>query len=547
MWVSKGRLLSFSATSTVLCQFSLANHDYVLKHKYASIAPSNSHCIKDSLVNKYSCFGPSSHFTKNNFCNASISYPVICSQELLCSSRRYYLGSPSESESISLPNRDGLASVDDSCASDAMAIQKILKSHDKSSGLSSALDECKIQLTEDLVVLVLRRNRSDWKLALSFFKWASTQTNYLHGPRAYNEILDILGRMKQVKLMQETFDEIPKDRQGSAINNKTFAILMHRYSGAHKVQEAIGIFYKRIDYGFELDLIGFQQLLMSLCRYKHVEEAEALFLQKQDQFPPVIKSRNIILNGWCVLGSLHDTTRFWNDINKSGCKPDLYTYSIFIKSLTKSGKLGTAVQLFTSMWEKGCDPDVTICNCIIDTLCFKKKVPQALEIFSEMTDRGCLLDVSTYNSLIKHLCKINRMQKVHELLNEMEEKGCNPNTRTYSYILKTADKPEEVTALLQRMERTSCKLDSDTYNLLLNLYMQWKHQKGSGSIWAEMKRSGLGPDQRSYTIMVHQLHSQGKLEEALQFYKEMRAKGMIPEPRTKLLINSIRLQKERRE
>ncbi|XP_074568687.1 putative pentatricopeptide repeat-containing protein At3g15200 [Curcuma longa] len=546
MWVSKGKLPSLSATSTVLYQFSLVNHNYVLEHTHASIAPSNSHGIKDSLVKKYSCFGPSLYFTKNICCNASISYPVICSQEFLCSSRRYHLSSLSESEDISLPKPDGLASDDDSCASDAMTVQKILKSHDKSSGFSSALDECKIQLTEDLVVLVLRRNRSDWKLALSFFKWASSQNDYLHGPRAYNEILDILGRMKQVKLMQETFDEIPKDRQGSAINNKTFAILMNRYAGAHKVQEAIDIFYKRIDYGFELDLIGFQQLLMSLCRYKHVEEAEALFLQKQDQFPPVIKTRNIILNGWCVLGSLHDAKRFWNDINKSGCKPDLYTYSIFIKSLTKSGKLGTAVQLFTSMWEKGCDPDVTICNCIIDALCYKKKVPQALEIFSEMNDRGCLPDVSTYNSLIKHLCKINRMQKVHELLNEMEEKGCNPNARTYSYILKTAEQPEEVTALLQRMERTGCKLDSDTYNLLLNLYMQWKHQKGSGSIWADMKKSGLGPDQRSYTIMVHQLHNQGKLEEALQFYKEMRAKGMIPEPRTKLLIKAIRLQREKR-
>ncbi|XP_042462244.1 putative pentatricopeptide repeat-containing protein At3g15200 [Zingiber officinale] len=111
-----------------------------------------------------------------------------------------------------------------------MAIQKILKSHDKSFGFSSVLDECKIQLTENLVVLVLPRNRSDWKLALSFFKWAATQNDYLHGPRAYNEILDILGRMKQVKLMQEMFDEIPKDRQGYAINDKTFAILMNRYA-----------------------------------------------------------------------------------------------------------------------------------------------------------------------------------------------------------------------------------------------------------------------------------------------------------------------------
>jgi hypothetical protein len=63
------------------------------------------------------------------------------------------------------------------------------------------------------------------------------------------------------------------------------------------VQEAIEMFYKRKEYGFEVDLVGFQTLLMSLCRYKHAEETEALFLQKKDEFPNVIKSFNIILNG----------------------------------------------------------------------------------------------------------------------------------------------------------------------------------------------------------------------------------------------------------
>ena len=169
-------------------------------------------------------------------------------------------------------------------------------------------------------------------------------------------MLDILGRMKQITLMRQVFDNIPKEKGVSVISDETSAILMNRYAGGHKVQEAIDIFYKRKDYGFELDLVGFQTLLVSLCRFKHVEEAEALFLQKQNEFPPVIKSRNIILNGWCVMGSLREAKRFWNDIISSKCKPDLFTHSIFINSLTMAGKLGTAVKLFTTMWEQGCNP-----------------------------------------------------------------------------------------------------------------------------------------------------------------------------------------------
>uniref|UniRef100_A0A1D1ZCG5 Putative pentatricopeptide repeat-containing protein At3g15200 n=1 Tax=Anthurium amnicola TaxID=1678845 RepID=A0A1D1ZCG5_9ARAE len=442
------------------------------------------------------------------------------------------------------PSSDYSVPKDDFILKNASMIQKILKYHGNSCELGSALDQNCFSVTEDLVLEVLRRHRSDWKLALSFFNWASGQQGYSHGSRTYNEMFDILGRMKQIKIMRQMFTEIPPKNCGSIVNEKTFAILMNRYAASHKVRDAIDIFFNRKEHGLELDLSAFQTLLASLCRYKHVEEAESLFLEKQLEFPPVIKSRNIILNGWCVLGSLREVKRFWNDIITSGCKPDLYTYGIFINSLTKAGKLATAVKLFSAMWTKGCNPDVTICNCIIDALCFKKKIPDALLIFEKMNERGCLPDVATYNSLIKHICKIRRMEKAYELLDEMEEKGCTPNARTYTYFFKTMKNHEEVVAMVSRMKRNGCKIDGDTYNLILNLYVRWGNQQGILSVWMEMERSGLGPDQRSYTVMIHGLHSQGKLDEAERYYIEMQSKGLIPEPRTRLLIKAIELKRK---
>ncbi|WVZ72271.1 hypothetical protein U9M48_020759 [Paspalum notatum var. saurae] len=295
----------------------------------------------------------------------------------------------------------------------------------------------------------------------------------------------------EVRHMRKLFDEIPEERRRVVVTNRMFAVLLNRYAGAHKVQEAIEVFYLR----------------------KHVEEAEALFREKKDEFLQVTKSWNIIINGWCVKGSLRDAQRIWNDIIASKVERDLFTCGIFINALTKDGRISSAVKLFNKMWEKGINPDVAICNCIIDLLCFKKRIPEALKIFGDMNDRFCQADVATYNTLIKHLCKINRMEKVYELLDEMEAKGCSPNNRTYSYILKMAEKAKDVIALVQRMEQTGCKLDSDTYNLILNLYIGWKCDKEVQQVWDEMERSGSGPDQRSYTIMVHGLHSQKEFDE----------------------------------
>ncbi|CAA7406473.1 unnamed protein product [Spirodela intermedia] len=449
----------------------------------------------------------------------------------------------SRSEIHPASDSDHSAEEDDFVLKEAALIQSVLRSRGDSLGLQSALGgEC-FSVSERLVLEVLRRHRSDWKAASSFFDWASVQEGYSHGSRAYNEMLDILGRMKQIKLMRQLFDGIPHEPSAPIVNEKTFAVLVNRYAAAHKVADAIKVFYKRREYGLDLDLSAFQKLLTALCRYKHVEEAEALFLQKRAEFPPVIRSRNIILNGWCVLGSLREAKRFWNDIVTSDCKPDLYTYGIFINSLAKAGKLGTAVKLFTAMWAKGCSPDVAICNCIIDALCFKKRIPEALEVFREMDGRGCLPDTATYNTLLKHLCGIGRMEEARSLLSEMEQRrgGCAPNARTFTYFLKAAKDAGEAAAMVSRMRSAGCEPDADTYNLLLNLYVRWGDRRGVASIWSEMEDRGLGPDQRSYTVVIHGLRGRGRLDEARQVYAEMKSKGMIPEPRTRLLIKAIEL------
>ncbi|KAL2932049.1 hypothetical protein RDABS01_037459 [Bienertia sinuspersici] len=426
----------------------------------------------------------------------------------------------------------------------ALRVQNLLKEFSDSSNEECvrALDDCGLSLSEDLVLDVLRRFHSDWKPAYLFFNWVSNNpSGFSLGSRAYNEMLGILGKAKRFKELDQLFDEMFKK---GTINERSYGIAVHRYAAAHKVDDAIEFFYKRKQYGLPLDLIAFQTLLMSLCRYKHVEAAEFLLLSKRGEFKYDIKTWNIILNGWCVLGNLHETKRFWNEIIRSKCKPDKITYGIFINALCKSGKISTAVKLFHSMWEKGCTPDVVICNSVIDGLCFKKRIPEAIKILREMNEKDCEPDVVTYNCLIKHLCKIRRMEAVFQFLDEMENRGGNasPNSRTYTHLLTCAKRPDEVQSLIERMESNGCEMTGDLYNMLLKLYMKWDCEEEVQSTWAGMLRDGMGPDQRSYTIMIHGRYDQGRMDDALGYFKEMTSKGMMPEPRTKLLVDAMEIK-----
>ncbi|QHO31796.1 hypothetical protein HN51_019953 [Arachis hypogaea] len=415
-----------------------------------------------------------------------------------------------------------------------------------------ALDLCGFQLSDKLVFEVLKRHHSDWRPALVFFNWACKvspeQNGYVPSSVVFNEIVDILGKMKRFEELYQVLNEM-SHRQG-VMNELVFSTLIRRYVGAHKVEEAVGIFYRRKEFGLEIDSEAFRTLLMWLCRYKHVEDAETLFRSKVNELPPDIESWNVILHGWCILGNTHEAKRLWKDILASKCKPDLFTYATFIKAMTKKGKLGTALRLFHGMWDKGCKPDVVIYNCIVDALCFKKRVPEALEVFKCMSERGVEPNVATYNSLIKHMSKIRRMEKVYELVSDMERRkgNCLPNAVTYSYLLGSLKEPKEIPVILERMERNGCSMNDDVYNLVLRLYMEWDDQDGVRRTWEEMERNGWGLDRRSYTILIHGHLENGRTKDALRYFREMVSKGMEPEPRTEKLLSSMNIQsKERTE
>ncbi|XP_006300036.2 putative pentatricopeptide repeat-containing protein At3g15200 [Capsella rubella] len=418
-------------------------------------------------------------------------------------------------------------------------VHNIIKNHRGSSSeeIERILGKCGIGLTEELVLGVLNWNRSDWRPAYLLYQLIIQQSVYLSSSLVFNEILDVLGKMRRFEEFHQLFDEM-SSRDGF-VDEKTYDVLLNRYAAAHKVDEAVGVFERRREFGIEDDLVAFHGLLMWLCRYKHVEFAETLLSSRRREFGCDIKAMNIILNGWCVLGNVHEAKRIWKDIIASKCRPDVVSYGTMINALTKKGKVGKAMELYRAMWETGRNPDVKICNNIIDALCFKKRIPEALEVFREMGEKGCLPNVVTYNSLLKHLCKIRRTEKVWELVEEMEHKGscCSPNDVTFGYLLKYSQKPKDVEAVLERMRKNRCEMTSDLYNLMFRLYVQWENEDKVREIWGKMERSGLGPDQRTYTIRIHGLHTKGKIKEALSHFQEMLSRGMVPEPRTEMLLN----------
>ena len=84
------------------------------------------------------------------------------------------------------------------------------------------------------------------------------------------------------------------------VNEGTHGILLNRFAAAHTVEETIGVFNRRKEFGLESDLVAFQKFLMSLYLFfffLFVKDTQAKFHRQQQtdqtKFQPNLNSAKL--------------------------------------------------------------------------------------------------------------------------------------------------------------------------------------------------------------------------------------------------------------
>ncbi|KAL4024355.1 hypothetical protein IC575_012703 [Cucumis melo] len=398
--------------------------------------------------------------------------------------------------------------------------------------VKNKLEHCFIKVSGELVVAVLSRIRNDWEAAFTFFVWAGKQPGYAHSVREYHSMISILGKMRKFDTAWALIDEMRGGTAGSSlVTPQTLLIMVRRYCAVHDVAKAINTFHAHKRFGFNIGLEEFQSLLSALCRYKNVKDAEYLLFCNKDVFPFNTKSFNIILNGWCIIGSLRDTERVWKEMTRRGISHDAISYASSISCYSKVRNLHKVLKLFEDMKRMKIDPDRKVYNAVIHSLAKGRCLKEAADLIKTMEEKGIIPNVVTYNSVIKPLCKARRFDEARAVFEEILQRGLCPTIQTYHAFLRFLRTEEEIFELLKKMRTMGCNPTADTYIMLIRKFCRWRQLDNVSRIWHEMSENGISPDRSSYIVLIHGLFLNGKLEDAHKYYLEMKEKELLPEPK----------------
>lgn len=348
-------------------------------------------------------------------------------------------------------------------------------------------------------------------------------------------MIDILGKFFEFEKSWELIETMRK-RELSMPDRTTFRIMFKRYVSAHLVNEAIDVYENRIDgFGFK-DEASFCDLMDALCEYKHVVEAQELWVKRKESvgFRDETKVYNMMLRGWSKLGWWGKCREFWEEMDRKGVAKDVVSYSIYMDIQCKCDKPWKAVKLYKEMKRKRIRLDVVAYNTAVRAIGLSEGVDFSIRLYKEMMELGCKPNVATYNVITKLFCDDGRMKEAGDVIREMRKRGCQPNVITYNCFFRSLVEPKKILRLFEEMIDGGLRPGLDTYVMLLRKFGNWGFLRPAFIVWDTMQRFCCSPDVSAYNALIDVLVQKGMIDMAKKYDQEMLAKELAAKPRVEL-------------
>ncbi|CAO2209562.1 unnamed protein product [Urochloa humidicola] len=381
------------------------------------------------------------------------------------------------------------------------------------------------------------------------------------------------------------------------INSTTFAFLIDGYLRKGEHTKALDLLPVMREHGCVPLVSSYTQLMQHLFAIDQYEQACGLFEEMlKNGVEPDIVTLTALIGGHVRSGHISEAWDAFRNINKSGHKPTLKVYTVFIQELCKASRPLDTVELLKEVLESDFIPsEETFCR-IISALRDKfyleeaSNVERMRESFNLRSPRDglqfkALGGIDTVDKF-RRVCKSNPEEK--EL--GLEFIGCSSGQSGNLSSLKISDdthkkdqeqdysdgdveeicrilssfddwgsmqqalemksvhySPNLVDAILKRCRRNSHAAlqffswvgkrsyyvpTTKTYSTAMKLAGSAKDFKHMRYLYREMLRTGCSPTVDTWNVMVCQYGNAGLSEKALDFFREMKRHGFLPDKTT---------------
>ncbi|KAL2329446.1 hypothetical protein Fmac_017027 [Flemingia macrophylla] len=268
--------------------------------------------------------------------------------------------------------------------------------------VKDGLAKLQIQLSDNLVIRVLKELRSSPLKAYEFFHWAGKQSGYEHNTVTYNAAARVLARSDSTEEFWSVIDEMKS-------------------------------------VGHQLDIDTYIKISRILQKNKLMEDAVKLYeLMMDGSYKPLVQDCSLLLKSISASDkpNLDLVFRVAKKFESTGNTLSKAIYDGIHRSLTGAGKFEEAEHIVRTMRNSGHEPDNITYSQVVFGLCKMRRFEEASKVLEEMESCGCIPDIKTWTILIQGHCDGNEVDKALLCFYKMIEKGCDPDADLLDVLIE---------------------------------------------------------------------------------------------------------------
>ena len=328
------------------------------------------------------------------------------------------------------------------------------------------------------------------------------------------------------------------DQSGVKVSPELVVNVLKRLTNAGKL--ALTFFkWAEKQQGFQYSTESYHGLIDSLGKIKQFKLIwELLFVMKEQRLLTK-ETFALICRRYVRAKNIKEAIETFDRMGKFGLTPEVSDFNSFLDTLSKSKNVKTAQEIFID-FRRRFPVDLKTYTILLEGWGTTLNLSKMTAVYKEMMSDGFEPDDVTYGILIRGFVKCRRINDAVNLFDEMILRKLKPGPHIYCTLVNGLGAEKRLTEALKYFELSKASgypLDIPTYNALIGSYC-WVHQfENAYKILSEMKNSKLGPNARSYEVIIHHLVKAKRTEEAYQVFRRMpEESGCEPELNTYTMI-----------
>ncbi|CAN4121716.1 unnamed protein product [Withania somnifera] len=358
-------------------------------------------------------------------------------------------------------------------------------------------------------------------------------------------VAEVIKKLSNSGVLALSFFRWAEKEKGFAYNAESYHGLIEAL-GKIKQFKMVWLLIDELKHKGLLSKDAFMLVSRRYARGRRVKEAIEAFERMEKKYGLIHDDQdfNRLLDTLCKSRQVEKAQELFDKRKNKKFKAGIKTYTILLEGWGGEKNLLRLNEVYREMMADGIEPDVVTYGIMIHAHCKVKKYDEAIEMFKEMQRKKIKVTPHVYCTLINGLGSEKRLVEAVEYFKMYKGSGFELEVFTYNAMVGAycwSLCMDNAYRLVDEMRRSKIGPNSRTYDIILHHLIKARRMNEAYSVFQKMSNdAGCEPTISTYEIMVRMFCNEDRIDMAVRVWDQMKAKGVLPGMHSfSTLINSF--------